>query len=62
MKDKIGALWLKHGKKGKYYSGEVNGVKLVAFPNSYKEQEKHPDFIVYKSVPKEENQDENIPF
>ena len=50
--DKIGALWIKE-KNGKVYmTGEINGQKVVLFMNGYKEQEKHPDWIAYKSQPR----------
>ena len=50
--DKIGALWLKSSDRGDYFTGEVNGVKVVVFANQYREAEKHPDWIIYKSRPK----------
>ncbi len=48
----IGALWKRTSKKGtKYISGviEINGVKysIVAFVNSNKQKDKHPDFQIY---------------
>lgn len=54
--EKIGALWLKSGSKGDYFTGEVSGVKVVVFKNGYKESPKHPDFNVYLSVPREERE------
>ena len=49
---KIGALWLKQGKKGKFMSGEIeiDGVthKLTVFKNDYKKEDKHPDYIINK--------------
>ena len=51
--DKIGALWLKTSAKGaKFMSGEINGVPVVIFKNTFKEEEKHPDYLVYKSTPR----------
>ena len=50
--DKLGALWLKSSAKGEYFSGEVNGQAIVVFPNGYKQSEKHPDWIIYKSQPR----------
>jgi len=55
--DKIGALWLNTSKSGtKYMSGsvEIDGVvtKIVVFKNSYKEEDKHPDYVINKSKPK----------
>ena len=52
--DKIGALWLKSSSKGEYFSGEVNGQKIVVFANGYKQSDKHPDWVIYKSKPREE--------
>ena len=53
--EKIGALWQRKTKDGQdYFSGEVNGVQVVVFANSYKEAEKQPDWIVLKSKPKGE--------
>lgn len=51
--DQIGALWMKTSGRGDYFTGEVNGQKIVVFSNSYKQAEKHPDWIIYKSRPKE---------
>ncbi len=55
----IGALWEKGTGDKKYFSGEIENEKgeksqIVVFRNSYKEQEKHPDWKIFKSVPKEE--------
>ena len=59
--DKCGALWLNESKSGtKYMSGsiELDGVvtKIVVFKNSYKEQDKHPDYVINKSTPREGQQ------
>jgi uncharacterized protein (DUF736 family) len=55
--DKLGALWQKSSDRGDYFSGqiEINGVKhdIVIFSNGYKEEEKHPDWIIYKSQPRQ---------
>lgn len=59
MADKsIGALWLNESKAGKkYMSGsiEIDGVKhkVVVFKNDYKEEDKHPDYKVYPSTPRD---------
>jgi uncharacterized protein (DUF736 family) len=54
----IGALWLKEGRKGKYMSGvvTVNGVeqRIVVFKNHYKQEDKHPDYRIFMSKPREE--------
>lgn len=55
--DKLGALWFKTGPKGDYFSGEVeiDGTKhkLVVFANGFKDAENKPDWIIYKSRPRE---------
>lgn len=55
--DKLGALWQKSSSKGDYFSGvlEINGEKheIVVFANGFKEATNHPDWIVYKSKPRE---------
>lgn len=51
---KIGALWARVSGKGTaYFSGEINGQKIVVFANSRKDNEKQPDWVVYKSTPRE---------
>ena len=57
--NEIGALWLNESKSGsKYMSGvvEVNGVKqkIIVFKNNYKQEEKHPDYRILKSEPKQQ--------
>lgn len=55
--DKLGALWFKTGTKGDYFSGEIEigGTKhkLVVFANGFKDAENKPDWIIYKSRPRE---------
>jgi uncharacterized protein (DUF736 family) len=51
--DKLGALWQRTSAKGDYFTGEINGVKVVVFANSYKTDEKHPDWVVWKSKPRD---------
>lgn len=68
--DKIGSLWV--NKEKGYMSGTINGERVIIFKNGYKSEEKHPDYIVYKSRPKEETSedgflgtivdDEHLPF
>jgi|TARA_Y100000310_G_scaffold109736_1_gene108191 hypothetical protein len=50
----LGALWLKEGKKGKYFYGKINGEECVVFKNKHRETDKHPNYIVYKSQPRED--------
>lgn len=67
--EKLGALWVKTGKNGKFMSGvvEIDGVKtnIVVFKNDHKENEKHPDYKIYLSEGRKEqvdNGDEDSPF
>lgn len=55
--DEIGALWMKDGRKGKYLTGTVNGVRVVVFKNDRKNSDKAPDYRVLKSKPREERED-----
>lgn len=54
----IGALWKKQSKKGDYFTGQIEldgkKVSIVAFTNDYKKEEKHPDFKIFISKPKEQ--------
>ena len=50
--DKIGALWVKTSDRGDYFTGEVNGQKIVVFANSYKSADNQPDWVIYKSKPR----------
>lgn len=53
----IGAFWTRDSSKGKYLSGSIEvdelGVKkkmkVVMFPNRYKDNEKKPDYVLYVS-------------
>lgn len=62
--DSIGALWEKSSSKGTYFTGqiEIKGVKIpiVCFVNNYKKEDKHPDYRIFVSVPKE-NRDNQKP-
>jgi hypothetical protein len=54
----IGALWVKKNQRGDFMTGyiEVEGqkVEIVCFPNGYKTQEKHPDFRIMISQPRQQ--------
>ncbi len=58
----IGAFWTKESAKGKYLSGSIEidelGVKkkirVVMFPNKYKDNDKKPDYVLYSSKDSEE--------
>jgi len=52
--DKIGALWLKDGKGGKFMSGIIGGKQVLIFKNKYKKQDNHPDYNVFAGQPKDE--------
>jgi len=56
--DQLGALWIKESQKGPYLTGyiEVNGEKInvVCFKNQYKTEDKHPDWQILKSKPREQ--------
>lgn len=58
----IGAFWTRDSSKGKYLSGSIEvdelGVKkkmrVVMFPNRYKDNDKKPDYVLYVSKDSEE--------
>jgi len=58
MAEKLGALWERTSKKGEtYFSGvfELNDqerINIVIFKNNYKEEEKHPDYNIFRSEPR----------
>lgn len=53
--NEIGALWTKQTKHGHdYYSGTINGVRVVVFKNTKKQSEKSPDWRVLKSEPQQQ--------
>ena len=55
QEDKIGALWLQKDKNGNtYMSGNVGDTKVVIFKNTYKKEDKHPDYVVYEKTAKKE--------
>lgn len=69
---KIGALWLRSAKNtgNKYMSGVVdidndgNSLRVVVFKNGYKEEAKHPDYVIYIQEEEHDDQvnDDDIPF
>lgn len=57
----VGALWLKQSPNQKYFSGHVTiqddlgediKLQVVVFRNKNKQKDNHPDFRIYKSVPR----------
>lgn len=53
-KDEIGALWAKHSARGPYFTGTVNGDRVVVFENDKKGNEKAPDWRVLRAKPRPE--------
>ena len=54
--ERIGALWLKNGKNGKFMSGTIEvgedeesstALRILVFKNTFKEKEQHPDYVIY---------------
>lgn len=63
---KIGAFWLREGKKGKFMSGqvEVGGqkVSLLVFKNNRKQPgEKYPDYEIFLAGDKKPDPAEDEP-
>ena len=62
----IGAFWTRDSAKGKYLSGSIEvdelGVKkkmrVVMFPNRYKDNDKKPDYVLYVSKDSEVSSNE----
>jgi len=56
--DKLGALWAKTSDRGDFFTGEIeiDGTKtrLVVFENRFKDGDKKPDWIIYRSKPRGE--------
>jgi len=60
MDKPIGALWSKTSSKGTaFFTGnvEIDGIKtdIVIFKNDKGDNEKRPDFKIYKSKPKDDS-------
>lgn len=54
--NEIGALWEKKSAGGaKYFSGTIDGKKVVVFANRHKQNERHPDWKVLISQPRNES-------
>lgn len=51
--DELGALWEKSGGRGQYFTGTINGQKVVVFKNDRKSSDKHPDWRVLKAKPRD---------
>ena len=56
----MGAFWTKDGPKGKYLTGNIEidelgikkKVKVIVFPNRHKNNDRAPDYVIYKSEDK----------
>lgn len=67
--ESIGALWINEGKSQKYLAGQVdlNGklTKIVVFKNTFKKDEKQPDYRIYlknEKVSEEQETIDDLPF
>lgn len=52
---KVGGLWLNEKAGKKYFSGKVQedipaGSKVFVYRNTYKEEDKHPDYTLHVAV------------
>lgn len=64
----IGAFWTRDSSKGKYLSGSIEvdelGVKkkmrVVMFPNRYKDNDKKPDYVLYVSKDNEQSPSSSV--
>jgi uncharacterized protein (DUF736 family) len=52
--NEIGALWRKSSARGEYFTGVINGDRIVVFANDKKSSDKAPDFRVLKAIKKED--------
>lgn len=64
MEKSIGALWIKTGKNGEYWTGNIelpDGTKqnVIIFRNGFKENNQ-PDFRIYKQRTEEQQEDFTI--
>lgn len=61
----IGAFWTRESSKGKYLSGSIEidelgvkkKIKVVMFPNRYKDADKKPDYVLYLNKDREVTSD-----
>lgn len=62
---KVGAFWLRDSKSGsKFMSGKIEqalpeGASLLVFKNSYKKEDRHPDYEIF--VKQVEQTEDNAP-
>jgi uncharacterized protein (DUF736 family) len=59
---KIGA-WKKQTSKGEVISFTIDGKRYSMWPNSFKKEDKHPDFNIVEDKPKPiDNEKTDLPF
>ena len=56
--DKIGSLWV-NKEKGNIWT-EQSMERVIIFKNGFKQADVQPDYIVYKSKPKEEKKEDGF--
>ena len=64
----MGAFWTKDGPKGKYLTGNIEidelgikkKVKVIVFPNRHKNNDRAPDYVIYKSEDKKPTENVEI--
>lgn len=59
--EKLGALWLGKSARGTNYMSGVVTIddtehRIVVFKNGFKQESKHPDYVIYASEPQETQQ------
>lgn len=63
--NELGALWVKDGKNGKYFSGKITvdnqDIGIVIFKNDYKEKENQPDYKILRKRPRPDVQESKQP-
>ena len=59
---KLTGLWKHEDKNGQiYYSGNLGSGRILIYKNSYKEEDKHPDLVMYiAEIEKKEDGDDGV--
>ena len=62
--EKCGSLWVHQDKNGNdYMTGVIDGKKIVVFSNKHKQEDKHPDWIIYPQQDRPQpKKDDEVPF
>lgn len=52
----IGSLWVREGKKGKFFSGKLEGIdgQVMIFKNTKPKNAMSPEYFIFKAPPKEQ--------